>query len=343
MEAPASHRRANTAPCPASVHRRPQPLAFLAAQLHVFMMIPSTDETLSHWLAHYTALACVRRHPGAGDPSATRARRRDGALLSSASTTPCAAAVPSGPRARRGKRLPALLPADAGHLGRRRRVLPVPEQYGEAGARRGAGVRRHLRHVFRSGSAPTSPSRCCAPRRASPSSSRSSAPFSARRRCRTSTRRTTRRRSSACATAPGARGRLPVHGSRPSSTRRRAAARSTRATSRSCRTSPFWRAPGSNSFIDLAARRRYMSASLPRRSCTRRRPSSSTSTTGAPPARCASRPPAGNAVKRCASWRRKRRTSRSSRSRRTPEDLSGREQSVWRLAPRRSRRVARTK
>ena len=40
-----------------------QPLAFLAAQLHVFTMIPSTDETLMrHWLAHYTALGVRPSH-----------------------------------------------------------------------------------------------------------------------------------------------------------------------------------------------------------------------------------------------------------------------------------------
>ena len=40
-----------------------QPLAFLAAQLHVFTMIPSTDETLMrHWLAHYTGLGVRPSH-----------------------------------------------------------------------------------------------------------------------------------------------------------------------------------------------------------------------------------------------------------------------------------------
>ena len=41
----------------------PFTLAFLAAQLHVFTMIPSTDETLMrHWLAHYTGLGVRPSH-----------------------------------------------------------------------------------------------------------------------------------------------------------------------------------------------------------------------------------------------------------------------------------------
>ena len=118
-------------------------------------------------------------HPGAGGPGIQPARGRDGgaALSSRGQLHLCAAAVPFGPQARRRprRRLPlrALPAAAMGHLGRRRRVLPPRAIRLRAGARRGAGARRHLRHVLCGADRrQLHPSRRCAPRRASPSSSR---------------------------------------------------------------------------------------------------------------------------------------------------------------------------